>query len=453
MDESQFTHPRDPVPERTAPLPAGERISSIDTLRGVAVLGILLINILSFGLPAAAENNPAVDGPLSTPDKLCWFVTQLLVEGKMRALFSMLFGASVLLLTDRLKARGAEDLADVYYRRTLWLAAFGWLHLTLLWEGDILFAYGVVGIFLFLFRRVRPFLLVLTGSAVLVLTALLSGADNLALRELRDSAEEASRARDFGEELTEERRQALKEWDERRKEFLPAPDEVGREVADRRGGYAANRHRRQILGEGFTARKEFAGELLDVAGMMFIGMGLYRRGVLSARCGNGTYVALALAGYAFGIPLAAWTARRQLAAGFDPTELSALVPATYQPERLAVALGHVGVVMLLCKTGFLPRARAVLAAVGRMALTNYLLQTVLCTTFFYGYGLGFFDRLGRAELLLVVAGVWALELVWSPLWLAFFQFGPAEFVWRWLTYVRRPPLLRRSGVGLAPAAD
>lgn len=107
-----------------------------------------------------------------------------------------------------------------------------------------------------------------------------------------------------------------------------------------------------------------------------------------------------------------------------------------------MALSHAAAVMLLVRSGWLAFPLRLLTAVGRMALTNYLMQTVLCTTFFYGYGLGWFGYLSRSQLLLVVAGVWALELAWSAPWLRVFQFGPAEWLWRWLTYLRRPPLLR-----------
>jgi uncharacterized protein len=187
--------------------------------------------------------------------------------------------------------------------------------------------------------------------------------------------------------------------------------------------------------------------------MMLIGMGLFRLGVLSAQRGYGVYAVLAVVGYGLGIPLAALVSVRQMDVEFDPSRIAAWVPAAYQPERLAVALGHVGLVMLLCKAGMLPRGRAVLAAVGRMALTNYLMQTVLCTTLFYGYGMDLFGRLTRAGLLWVVAGVWVLELAWSPLWLRTFQFGPAEYVWRWLTYLKRPPLLRRATVAREAAGE
>lgn len=441
MDQIEISLPRDSSPPAPAPVPSGERIAAIDTLRGVAVLGILLINILSFGLPSAAENNPAAAGEPSRADIAFWFASQLLVEGKMRALFSMLFGASVLLLTDRLRARAAEDLADIYYRRTLWLALFGYLHLTYLWEGDILFTYGAVGVVLFLFRRLSARALAFAGTAVLAVAVLIAALDNRALRELRDRAEVAG----ADVKPTEEMRHAFDEWEERRKEFQPSEEDIRGEKLDRLGGYAANQRRRQSLGEGYASRGEFVGELLDAAGMMLVGMGLFRWGVLSARRGFGVYVLLVVGGYGLGIPLAWWTASQERAAGFDPTQISPWVPGAYQPERLAVALGHVGAVMLVCKAGLLPRVRAVLAAVGRMALTNYLMQTVLCTSVFYGYGLGLFGRLGRAELLWVVAAVWFLELTWSPLWLSCFQFGPAEYLWRWLTYLSRPPLLRSRG--------
>jgi uncharacterized protein len=423
--------------------PTRERIAAIDTLRGVAVLGILLINIFSFGLPAAAEDDPTVYGGASGANLATWFVLQVCFEGKMRALFSMLFGAGVVLFTVSRGQRG-DDVADLYYRRTLWLTVFGGLHAKFLWEGDILFIYGAVGVVLFLFRRVRPLLLLALGVVVLSIGMTQAVVDALETRELRASATESEVARREGRALTEDQEKALKEWEEKRNEAHPSAEEIEQEIQERRGGYRSNYRRRALLLSN-PVGQTFADELLDAAGAMLIGMSLFKLGLFSAARSHRFYVGLLILGYSLGVPLAAYVSWRRMATGFEPGETDLLQAITYHPTRLAIALAHAAAVMLLVRSGRLAGVVRRLAAVGRMALTNYLMQTVLCTTIFYGYGLGWFGYLSRAQLLLVVAAVWMLELAWSAPWLYVFQFGPAEWLWRWLTYLRRPPLLRLRG--------
>jgi len=427
-----------------APSSVEERISSIDTLRGVAVLGILLVNIISFGLPSAADDDPNAYGGGTGVNLAFWLVNQVFFEGKMRALFSMLFGASVVLFTTRISRKtGGEEVADIYYRRTIWLAVLGAMHGVFLWEGDILFSYGLAGIVLYLFRKLRPWLLVLLGLLALALGLLALVGEQLDLGEARLKAEAARRAQDAGEPLTEKQQANLKAWEDKRKEAKTSKDDLDKEIDAKRGSYLnAFKYRRGEMTNG-RAVTYFNQELLDVFGMMLIGMGLFKWGVFSAELGNAAYGTLMVLGYGVGVPLNAYVGFRLIGDGFEVGVPAQLVrAATYDLGRLSVALGHVGLVMWLCKAGRWPGLTRRLGAVGQMALTNYLMQTLLCTTFFYGYGLGYFASFGRAQLLLIVAVVWALELSWSPLWLRVFRFGPAEWVWRWLSYCRRPPLLR-----------
>jgi uncharacterized protein len=434
------------APPPLAPRGAAERIRSIDTLRGVAVLGILLINILSFGLPSAADGDPTVYGGASGVNLAYWLVNQVLFEGKMRTLFSMLFGASVVLFTSRVsRLSEGEDFADIYYRRTLWLAAFGVLHSTFLWEGDILLSYGSAGIVLFLFRKVRPWRLLLLGLVCLALGMALKLGEILETQALRPRVLAAREARDAGQPLTEEQEADLKSWQDKLKEAWATDEEVQKEIEAKRGTYADVFAYRSALLTSSQASAFYRKEFLDVLGMMLVGMALFKWGIFSAERSMAFYVTLALLSYGVGVPLNAYVGYRLVEDRFEmgsPAQLWSW--ASYEVGRLSVALGHVGMVMLLYKADRLPRLRQGLASVGQMALTNYLLQTVLCTSFFYGYGLGWFAYLERAELLAVVAAVWALELTWSPLWLRCFQFGPVEWLWRWLSYCRRPPLWRTA---------
>jgi len=180
--------------------------------------------------------------------------------------------------------------------------------------------------------------------------------------------------------------------------------------------------------------------LWRVAGVMLVGMALMKMGVFSAARSPRFYALSMVVGYGLGLPLVAYGARQLVAHGFEVTYL--MGPGMFYNYfgSLLVAMAHVGLVMRACQAGLLRGLQRRLGAVGRMALTNYLMHTLIATTLFYGYGVGLFAHLGRAQLLAVVAAIWALQLVVSPLWLARFRFGPAEWAWRSLTYGRAQPM-------------
>ena len=170
---------------------------------------------------------------------------------------------------------------------------------------------------------------------------------------------------------------------------------------------------------------------------MLIGMGLLSLGVLSAARSYRFYVVMALLGYAIGIPLAIWVAADWMRRGF---EAGARWASLDDLTRISVAIGHVAVVTMICKARALPWITKPLADIGRMALTNYVLQTIICTTLFAGFGFGLFGQLARHQLYYIVLGIWLFEWIASVLWLRRFRFGPLEWVWRWLTYRQRPAI-------------
>ena len=196
----------------TDPVTVAERISAVDVLRGVALLGILLINITSFGLPYDGQRDLLLDSSHDT-DTLVWFVMTVLFEGKMRALFSIVFGAGVILLTERFERRGdVSRVADIYYRRTLWLLAFGLVHSYFFWDGDILTRYGILGLFLYPFRKLRGPTLVALGVLVLALTVPLAAITVRQLERRHAAAVEAQSQEAAGQPLTRSERDELTEW-------------------------------------------------------------------------------------------------------------------------------------------------------------------------------------------------------------------------------------------------
>jgi uncharacterized protein len=422
-----------------APVAREARIDAIDTLRGVALLGILLINIVPLGLPHNGADDPTVAGGDTGWNLAAWALGSILFEGKMRTLFSMLFGAGVVLLTSRIDARGGSG-ADVHTRRNLWLMAFGLVDAyLLLWPGDVLFPYGLCALFLYPFRNLSPRTLLISG---LLLLALLIPQSAMNAREMETARAAAARAEAKaakGGALTDEEKEAKEKWAETESETKPDAEALEKEIATRRSSYGEIFASFHPIIARIQSSGLYRGGFFDVTGMMLIGMGLMKLGVFTAALPPRVYGAMALLGYTIGLPLAFWSAALSLGSGFDPVTLTS-IGATYDVTRLAVALGHAGVVMLVCGAGILRRTRAALANVGRMALTNYVLQTLLATLVFNGYGLGLFARLERHELYGVVAAIWAFELALSTLFLARFRYGPLEWAWRSLTYWRRQPM-------------
>jgi uncharacterized protein len=428
-----------------APISTIERVPSVDVLRGFAVLGILWMNIITFGLPYWAYGDPTVYGGDTGINLAAWLWSAILVEGKMRALFSMLFGASLILITSRAEARGAAaDVADIYLRRSLWLALFGLVHAYLFWSGDILFYFGVVGLGLYPFRRLGPRALIILGLLVLATGAPRAMLETHRLIDLRSQAQAAEAAAAAGEALTQEQRDAQKAWAEEREWIEPTAEEVAKEVETYRGSYfeiLAARAESVLLNHTVYF---YLWMLFDVLGMMSIGMGLMKLGVLSARMSPRAYALMAVAGLAACIPITWLVCQRLMARNFELAQ-DFLVESTYDLSRLAGAIGYIGLVMLVCRAQVFPRLRVRLAAAGQMALSNYLMQTLICSTLFFGYGFGWFGHLERYQILLVAVAIWIFQLWLSPVWLRHFRFGPTEWVWRSLTYWRRQPF-RQSGV-------
>lgn len=431
------------------PVRPEERIASIDVLRGVALLGILAINIDVFGLMGAdlLRHGEAVGLNVTV-----WSVQSVLIEGTMRGLFSMLFGAGVILLTARSEQRGGrEEAADVYFRRNLWLLAFGLAHSYLLvYLGDILFLYGFVALVVFAFRKLSPRTLLILGLLFLALSLIRPGRFYLHYQETKAVALAAKAAEEAGRTVTEEQKEARERWQQWQQRDLGQSQEL---IDAFRSGYGTILKFVIPYQVRTHSRGLFRMWFCDVGSMMLVGMGLFKLGVLSGRRSARFYLLLGGSGYALGLTVRGYLACQVLAHDFD---LIWRVNSWFVDSvvRLPVALGHLSVVLLVCKLGRPRWLLASLAAVGRMALSNYLGHTVICSFVFFGFGFGLYHRLERFELFYVVFAIWIFQLIASPLWLRAFRFGPAEWLWRSLTYWRPQPMRtrRRPGSsGILPA--
>jgi uncharacterized protein len=420
--------------------PTAQRIEALDFVRGVALCGILLMNITGFGL-AEAYSNPMNSGGATGANLWAWIITQIGFEGTQRALFSMLFGASVILFTARLEAAGRNDVGDIYVRRNLWLVAFGlanaWI---LLWEGDILYSYGVTALFVFPFRKLAPKWLLTIGLVTLALNAVWNGYDTqVTIGKHRDYVA-ALTARSHGARLNQAQNDAIAAWETERGYFKADRKTVSDEVTAHRSGYLTTL--RAIASDNMWAQSRgLYRYFFDVFSMMLIGMALFRRGVLTLERPTWLYVAMVLLGYGIGLTVNILETRWVIGHRFSAIAF-AQADISYDLGRLTMSVGHLGALLLFVRSGALGWLRRAFAAVGRMAVTNYLTHSLVCLILFTGFGL--FGQLERHQLYYIVFAIWAAQLVISPLWLRHFRFGPVEWLWRSLTYLERQPMRRAA---------
>jgi uncharacterized protein len=425
-----------------APVTRAERLATLDAVRGFALLGILLMNILIFGLPTfQVDSNPTVYGGHTGPNYWIWWIEQVFWTGKMRALFSLCFGAGVILLTSRIEDRGGLP-GDIHYRRILWLLLFGLAHGYLIWWGDILYPYALIGLMLFPFRKLNAKALLAIGAAQILL--LCAGQ----FFQARDIAEKDKTFSSYpsGALPTGAQAAEYKSWIEARNGWSPTPEEVQAEIKAYRGGYVDNFKRRAQTLTQFDSIPYYSPMLWDMMSMMFIGMALMKMGAIEGAWPRKRYWLLAVGGIASGTAAAAWSAHNIAAANFEFVAAN-FAFTTYQFHRLALSLGYLACIVLAVQSGRFQWLTRRLAAVGQMAFTNYIFHSLVCTTLFYGFGFGWFGKLQRYELYYVVAAIWIFQLAFSPLWLRRFRYGPIEWAWRSLTYWRRQPMR------LAPATS
>lgn len=403
----------------SGPTDPSDRIVSLDALRGFALLGILVINIWLFALPTVATYNPTLYGDFTGVNYVAWVVSHVFFERKFVTLFTFMFGAGMVLFLESKERRGQPG-RKLHFSRTFWLLVIGLGHAYLLWYGDILVFYALSGfivVWVWQWRPLRQFALGAVLFAIPSLLYLLLGVSYLVLPEEGRLQLEEELLSAFGADFSPER-----------------------EIEIYQSGWLDQvAHRVPILVEYHTLG--FVSELFwTLGGMMLVGMALYKWGVLSNRRSTRFYKRLLVGGGSVGLALVligVWI--REVVAWETIPVLTLAFQFNYWGAPI-LAVGYIGGIMLLCRWFRDGRVVNALAAVGRTAFTNYLLQTVVATTIFYGHGLGLFGQVSRIELLGVVVLIWAIQIPASVWWLERFRFGPVEWVWRTLTYRQRQPM-------------
>lgn len=419
----------------TAPINESQRIESLDVLRGFALLGILLLNVIGFGFIASAYVAPGLT--IQSPaDVVAWILVDLTAEGAMRGLFSILFGAGVVLFL----GHDSDARSALHMKRTFWLLIFGLLNgYLLLWTGDILVTYAVCGFILFFARNVSGKRLLITSCIFIVLLSLYNAGMHFGLLYQQDLAAEAAALQAQGKSVSAELIAAQANWQEFVSEFRPSEAAVASEIAARGGSYFSALawtmgHNTEVL----------LGNLWfilvpDALALMLLGMALFKLGVLQGQLRLSVYRRMAIYGFCCGLLINAYELWVAHTSNFDTVASFSQIAPTYHLGRTAMAMGWIGVVVLLLRSLSIGSR---LAAVGRMALTNYLMHSLICLFIFTGAGFGLIHQLARWQLYGVVLAIWIVQLYLSPWWLARFHYGPMEWLWRGLTYGHFPPLKR-----------
>ncbi len=413
-------------------------------MRGLALLGILMMNMPLFANPPHMYVNLSVYGETGL-NYWAWWVVNVLLEGSMRGLFSLLFGAGSLLLLERLEARGmGVRIADIFYRRMIVLILFGLFNaFVLLWPGDILFHYGVCGLFLFPFRKLSPRWLTALGVGCLLIAMAFAASRGYGLLEKKKAGESAIALAGKGQKLTEKQEAARKLWQGYLDKHTPEKQRESAEEynAEMRGGYVQIAKELNGWSIAMETIKLYNDLFWDALGMFFLGMALFKWRVLTGEKSLGFYLGMTVLGLGIGLPISIYFHNVMIRMGYDSRlVLSESIIPLYQVRRIFLTAGYLGLFLTVYKMGGLGILWRWLGRVGQMAFTNYLMQTVFCTLLFYGYGLGYFGRLQRYETYYVVAAIWVIQMIYSNIWLRYFRFGPFEWVWRSLTYWERVPI-------------
>ncbi|HEV2078351.1 MAG TPA: DUF418 domain-containing protein, partial [Allosphingosinicella sp.] len=388
------------------------RIATLDIVRGVAVMGILAMNIVAFAMPFNAYMNPASFGMENQADFVSWLVSFIFIDGKMRGLFSLLFGASMLLVIERSQAKG-EPAKSVHFRRMVWLLLFGLLHFYFIWFGDILSLYAMVGMIAWLFRGSSPRKLILSGAVLVAVQFLIFAGLAAATFQLSQAAA-----------APDAPAQAVSGWEDLQRQFgVLTGQPLMEKLALHRGAYSGLVEHRLIdqAATPFTSALMFGWETLAY---MLFGMAALKTGFFKGEWSLARYRKIAVAGFAIGIPAYALLAWLLVRDGFTVPMVLGVVMAGTTPFRPVMVVAVAALIILLTRNGGALVNR--IAAAGRAAFTNYLGTSIVMTPLFYGYGGGLYGHLGRAELWLVVIAMWALMLLWSKPWLDRNLYGPFE---------------------------
>lgn len=392
------------------------RIISLDVLRGIAVLGILIMNIQSFSMIGAAYINPTAYGDLTGLNKWVWIISHIFASEKFMSIFSILFGAGIILFTDRALEKGRKASA-FHYRRMFWLLVFGMLHAYLIWYGDVLVNYSLCGMLVYLFRKMSAKKLVIFASLFFVVPIIFSVASGMTIQYWPPET-----------------------YDQNMQSWLPDAEFVSQNIVAMQGSWLQQMDVRVPSTIFMQTFLFFWSTLWRVTSMMLLGMALFKWGVLSAERSNQFYTRIILIGLILGYAIITLGVYQNYQQNWL-MDYSMFIGGQFNyVGSVLVALGYIGLIMLICKSEKFQKFKMLFASVGKMAFTNYILMSLLGMFIFYGNGLGLYGQVERSVQILIVFAIWIPMIVISPLWLKKFRYGPLEWLWRVLSYWRKQPM-------------
>lgn len=426
---------------KSVPVTARERIASIDTLRGVAVLGILVMNIYGFAMPFVAYQNPLAMGGTEWYNIGTWFFTHIFFDQKFMTIFSILFGAGLAMMVMRAEETGAKYGGN-WYRRNFWLLLIGAAHGYFIWFGDILFHYALMGMLIYPLRKLSPKALIITACVLLPIGLLMAVGGGTYMAQLQESGQEIQQLQEAGEALSEEQEAILDQLDAMSAFTKPPEQQVEEDTAAYLGSYGDAFEQRRPIVQMLQTQATISFIIWRVGGLMLLGMALMKLGILSAERDLSYYRKMMLIGYGLGLPVMVFSAWNMHAHQWEMLWMFSVGGIPNYFGSILVAFGHIALVMTIVKTGAFSQLTVRFAAVGRMAFTNYLMHSLVMTTVFYGYGFGLYGQIPRIWQMAFVAGMLGFQLWFSTFWLQRNRFGPAEWLWRSLTYWQLQPMKR-----------
>jgi uncharacterized protein len=428
-----------------SPTAEKDRISILDSLRGFAILGILLMNIGSFALPGISHD-PVVLSETGI-NYYTWYFVELVPAGTQRALFSMLFGAGIILFV-RSAEKKVEGIraADYFFRRQLWLLVFSLFDVfVLLWMGDILLDYALFGMLIFTFRNLSPKALFVCAAFSLLFMLARENRDLYQRKSIIERGEAIAQMDTSLIKLNPSQKEVLGRMEQLKKRSLPEVRlERTRDMQFKVGGssygdlyeFRTNQYVDSLVQYVFF-------DLWDVLLFMFLGMAFFKTGILTGKASARLYALMGFGGLGIGIFLTYLFLQPHINSGFNRFEyLKSVDMEYYQLGRALRSIGIFGCIMLLYRSGLFNWLFAFMRPVGQMAFTNYLSQSLICGIIFYSVGFAMYGKMERYEIYIIVAAIWIFQIIFSNIWLKYYRFGPFEWAWRSLTYWKRQPMKR-----------
>jgi len=395
------------------PMALQSRLLNIDIIRGIALLGILLMNIQAFSMNFSAYSNPTSIGDLSGINFYVYYFSHIFADQKFMTIFSILFGVGIVLMAENIEKKGGSP-SKIHYKRMFILATFGLLHAYLLWFGDILFPYALAGMIAYTARKKSVKFLLVTAFISIGFCSLVMLLISFAIPMMEEA----------------DLQSMLAIW-------APTQEMIDKDILVNQASWLGQMEHRNFMASKMQTNVLFY--LFRIVGLMMIGMALFKLDFFGKRFSNKSLVISAVITLALGLLLVITGNQANFDSGWGLDSMMSGIQPNYWGSIL-MAYSYMSLLIVFCRSSALIQLKNLFANVGKMALTNYLSHTLICGFIFYGWGLGYYGSFERSDMLLVVLGVWTFQLFFSSFWMSRYQFGPFEWLWRSMTYGKRQPL-------------